>query len=67
MGRQRVARTEEAPARGPLYNIIQFDHAGDTGQQVGANVSRERAEEYVAEHRAADPTKGYEIVKATGS
>ncbi len=64
MGKRRVVEPGEAAARGPLFNIIQFDHAGDTGQQVGSNVSRDRAEEYVAEHRAADPTKGFEIVKA---
>ncbi len=64
MGRRRVVAPEEAPARGALYHVIRFDHAGDTGHQVGSNISRDRAEEYVAEHRAADPTKGYEIVKA---
>lgn len=62
MGKRRVA--EAAESAGPLYNVLRRDFYGDPGKQVGCNVSRERAEEYVKEMEECGERAEFEIVRA---
>lgn len=54
----------EAPAHGARYNVIRRDFLGDKGKQVGCNVSKDRAEEYVKEMQEAGEQGDFQIVKA---
>lgn len=62
MGKRRVAEVETPPS-GPLYHVIRRDYFGDPGKQVGSNVSKERAEEYVEEMQGCERAD-FEIVRA---
>ena len=63
MGKRRVASVEALPS-GPLFHVIRRDFYGDPGKQVGANISKDRAEEYVQEMQDCGEQAAFEIVRA---
>jgi hypothetical protein len=48
----------------PLFNVVRRDYYGDPGKQVGSNLSKERAAEYVKDRQQEGEKCSYEIEQA---